>query len=298
MQISTQAVIGRVLARLCACVLLLATFAAQGQTPRVLVVGDSWAAEMWEDGSHRQVFDANGLAGIAALGATTTESGSTAAQWTGAERLQRIADALAANPSIDTVQLTLGGNDFLDAWSTALAPEQVEVLKQGIQADLETIAAFILDQREDIEILLSFYDYPNFRDTRTGLIGFFFCTPLWNDLGQPTPAQLNAAAIDFVDTYAEIAAAHPRIHHVRHFGLMQNLLGIDGSPPGSLPLPGDAALPSPLSAMRNRSGLGRDCFHLSPQGYDRLVQNLYEGYYAQRLEPIFGDAFEAGGSSP
>jgi lysophospholipase L1-like esterase len=74
---------------------------------------------------------------------------------------------------------------------------------------------------------------------------------------------------------------------------MQNLFGIDGTSPGSLPLPGDAGLPSPLAAMRNRAGLGRDCFHLSPQGYDRLVQNLYEAYYAQRLEPVFRDAFEA-----
>lgn len=293
MKITLRAAIGPYLLWLCASALLLATATAQAQTPRVLVVGDSWAAEMWEDGSHRQVFDANGLGSIAAVGATTTESGSTAAQWTGAERLQRIADALAANPSIDTVQLTLGGNDFLDSWSTAMPPAEVDALKQRIQADLETIAAFILEQRNDMEILLSFYDYPNFRDTRTGLIGLFFCTPLWNDLGQPTPAQLNAAAIDFVDTYAEIAAAHPRIHHVRHFGLMQNLLGIDGTPPGSLTLPGDANLPSPLSAMRNRAGLGRDCFHLSAQGYDRLVQNLYEGYYAQRLEPVFRDAFEA-----
>ncbi len=265
---------------------------ALAQSPRVLIVGDSWAEEMWLDGSHEVVFATNQFGRFSALGATTTESGTTAAQWKQPDQLQRIADALQANPSIDIVQLTLGGNDFLDAWSTSMPPLQVTALKDQILADLELITAFILEQRADVEVLLSFYDYPNFRDTRTGLLGLFFCTPLWNDLGQPTPAQLNAAAIDFVDTYAQIAAADPRIHHVRHFGLMQHAFGIDMIPPGQLGLPGDPSLPSPLVAMRNRAGLGRDCFHLSPQGYDRLVQNLFDGYYRTAFERIFSGGFE------
>jgi len=265
---------------------------ALAQTPRVLIVGDSWAEEMWQDGAHEVVFASNQLDRFSALGATTTESGTTAAQWKQPDRLQRIADALQANPSIDIVQLTLGGNDFLDAWSTSMPAAQVAALKEQILADLTIITAFILAQRPDVEVLLSFYDYPNFRDTRTGLIGLFFCTPLWNDLGQPTPAQLNAAAIDFVDTYAQIAAVEPRIHHVRHFGLMQQKYGIDMIPPGQLGLPGDPLLPSPLTAMRNRAGLGRDCFHLSPQGYDHLVQNLFDGFYRGRFERIFSASFE------
>ncbi len=264
----------------------------QAQTPRVLIVGDSWAEEMWQDGAHQVVFAANNAAQFSALGATTTQSGTTAAQWKDPVRLQLIADALQANPSIDIVQLTVGGNDFLDVWSTAMPPMQVETLKQGILQDLQIITNFILAQRADIEVLLSFYDYPNFRDTRVGLIGLFFCTPRWNDMGQPTPTQLNAMAIDFVDAYAGIANANPRIHHVRHFGLMQNKYGIDTIPAGG-PLPGEPTMPSPLVAMRDRAGLGRDCFHLQPEGYDHLVQNLYDGYYRNRFEDdLFGDSFE------
>lgn len=265
---------------------------AFAQTPRVLLVGDSWAEEMWLDRAHEVVFTSNGFARYSAVGTSTTDSGSTAAQWRQAARLQSIADALQANPTIDTVQLTVGGNDFLDDWSTALTPAQVGALKQSILIDLQAIAEFILAQRTDIELLLSFYDYPNFRDTRTGLIGALFCTPLWNDLGQPTPSQLNAAAIDFVDTYAGIAASNPRIHHVRHFGLMQRRYGIDTIAPGTLALPGDPTRPSPLVAMRNRAGLGRDCFHLSNQGYDTLVQNLFDGYYLRRFDLMLADSFE------
>jgi hypothetical protein len=172
-----------------------------------------------------------------------------------------------------------------------MPPMQVETLKQGILQDLGIITDFILAQRADIEVLLSFYDYPNFRDTRVGLIGLLFCTPRWNDMGQPTPTQLNALAIDFVDAFAAIANANPRIRHVRHFGLMQNKYGIDLIPAG-MPLPGEPTLPSPLVAMRDRVGLGRDCFHLQPEGYDHLVQNLYDGYYRNRLAMPFADSFE------
>jgi hypothetical protein len=272
---------------------LLVALPLQAQTPRVLIVGDSWAAEMWQDGAHEVVFASNGMGGVSALGATTTESGSTAAQWKEPARLQSIADALQANPTIDIVQLTVGGNDFLDVWSTAMTPMQVTLLKNRILADLDTIVDFILAQRADLEVLLSFYDYPNFRDTRSSLLGLLFCAPRWNDMGQPTPAQLNALAIEFVDAFAGVAAADPRIHHVRHFGLMQHHYGIDGIPAGQLALPGDAALPSPLVAMRDR-GIGRDCFHLGPEGYDHLVQNLYDGYYRQRFDvSLFGDSFES-----
>jgi lysophospholipase L1-like esterase len=271
--------------------LACAALPALAQTPRVLIVGDSWAEEMWLDGAHEVVFSSNGLGRWSALGTTTTESGSTAAQWRQPDQLQRIGDALAANPDIDIVQLTVGGNDFLDAWSTTLPEAQVDTLQQAILADLQTITDYILAQRADIEVLLSFYDYPNFRDTRSGLLGLLFCTPLWNQLGQPTPTQLNAAAIDFVDLYAGIAAQQPRIHHVRHFGLMQSRYGIDQLPPGQLQPPGDPLLPSPLAAMRDRAGLGRDCFHLAPEGYDTLVQNLVDGYYRRRFESIFSDSF-------
>jgi len=267
-------------------------FGAQAQTPRVLIVGDSWAAEMWQDAAHQVVFTSNGAGQFSAVGGTTTESGSTAAEWKEPARLQLIADALQANPSIDTVQLTVGGNDLLDNWSLTLPPAQVDALKARVLGDLTTITDFILDQRPDVEVLLSFYDYANFRDTRTGLLGLFFCTPLWNDLGQPTPAQLNAAEIDFIDTYAQLAGSNPRIHHVRHLGLMQNKYGIDLIPPGQLPLPGNPTLPSPLTAMRDRAGLGRDCFHLGAEGYDHLVQNLYDGYYRARFDVLFGSGFE------
>ena len=277
-----------------ACVLVCLAATATAQTTRVLIVGDSWAAEQWGDGSHALVFSANGFSGILASGAQTTESGSTAEQWSTPARLQIIADALAAQPSIDTVQLTLGGNDFLDAWNTGMSAGDEAALMLAITDRLDTISAFILEQRPDIEIVLSFYDYPNFVDTLGGLLGFFFCRPLWEDLGEPTPIELNLAARAFEAVYADLALQNPRIHHVSHFGTMQFAFGFpdQGIAPGDILPPGDLGRPSPVAAMRDR-GIGRDCFHLSPAGYDLLVQNLVDGYFRDRFSRLFSDSFES-----
>jgi hypothetical protein len=265
--------------------LVVSCTSALAQEVRVLIVGDSWAEEMWEDGSHALVFADNDLGHILAYGETTTESGSTAAEWKQAGYLQRVVDALAQYPDIDTIQLTVGGNDFLNTWNTDFTDKELDALKLAILTDLILITDYILGLDPDIEIILSFYDYPNFVDTLGGWIGLLFCNPLWNDLGQPTPQEINEVALVFEALYIDLADNNPRIHHASHFGLMQYSYGFpdDGIPPGTLLPPGDETLPSPLESMRNRLGLGRDCFHLEPAGYDLLVQNLVDHFYADRF---------------
>lgn len=263
------------------------------QTPKVLLVGDSWAAQQWSDQAHAAVFLANGAEQYQVLGATTTESGSTAAEWAAADKLLLIEQALAANPGIDTVQLTIGGNDFLNAWSTTMTPKQVHALQEQILLDLGTVTQFVLGQRPDIEVILSLYDYPNFRDTLSSAVGLLFCQPLHNSLGQPTPLQLNLAMMDFEAALAALAT-HPRVRHVGHAGHMQYTFGLpgDGIAPGQLPPPGDLSLPSPVASMRSHGILGRDCFHLTPSGYDVLVQNLYDNYFEVRFDTLLRSPFE------
>lgn len=275
----------------CALLACLLSAPVAAQVPRVLIVGDSWAAQQWADDSHALVFAAHGHLDIGTAGASTTESGSTAAEWAQPAYLARIANALNAQPSLDIVQLTIGGNDFLDAWNTALPPAQVEALREAIRVDLATVTDFVLAQRPDIEVVLSFYDYPNFVDTLNSLAGIAVCRPLHEDLGQPTPLQINTAATEFEQAYAALAA-HPRVYFVGHAGHMQHAFGFPGTPPGTLLPPGDLSRPSPVAAMRDHGFLGRDCFHLTPDGYDVLVENLYEGYFAERFDTVFRTPFE------
>ncbi len=259
---------------------------SQAQVTRFLVVGDSWAEEQWTDGSHQQVFNTNGLAAVAVSGELTTTSGSTAADWVMAVELERIGNALAQYPHIDTVQLTIGGNDFLDAWNTGYSEAQFDELIGWISQDVEFVATYILNQRPDIEIIISLYDYPNFEDTRDGFIWLGLCSGLWSDLGQPTPLELNTAAVEVIDAVELLADSDPRISHVRHLGQAQNEYGIPGFPPGTLAPPGDINLPSPLDAMRTRfPGGGHDCFHFNGETYEVLIENLLVGYVDERFEP-------------
>lgn len=272
-------------------VLLLAAQPLWAQTARVLLVGDSWAEQQWQDGVHALVFAANGAGQYGVVGDTTTESGSTAAEWATPAWLQRIGQALDENPGIDTVQLTIGGNDFLDAWSVDLPPAAQAALREQIRTDLGTVVDYVLAARPDMEVVISLYDYPNFRDTLDSLAGFFVCRPLHESLGAPTPLQLNQAMAGFEAELATLAA-HPRVHHVGHAGQMQFTFGIDGFAPGELLPPADPSRPSPVSVMRDHGLAGRDCFHLTPDGYDVLVQNLYENFFQVRFDTLLHAPFE------
>lgn len=264
---------------------------------RVLLVGDSWSEFMWLDRSLRDGFAANGRPDIVEEGAVTAISGSTAAEWSEAGMLQLISDELAQNPTIDTVQLTLGGNDFLagqpgGGWWTGISAVEEEALFDQIIADAATVMDFILALDPDLEIVVSLYDYTNFVESLGGILGFL-CNPTFNDLGQPTPLEINAAGGRLQDRVDTLIASRPRVVGVRHYGLMQFTFGFpdEGIPPGQLLPPGDLSRPSPIEAMR----LGADCFHVSSAGNDVLVQNLWDSYYDQRFNgTLWRDGFESG----
>ena len=273
--------------------LLLWALACGAQTTRVLIVGDSWASQQWDDGVHDAVFAVNGYPQFISFGDDVAISGSTAAEWVVPSELQKITDALNANPDIDTVQLTLGGNDFLDQWNTAMTPTQVQDIQDQIIADLQLIVDHILAHDIGIEVVLSFYDYPNFVDTLTGPF-HEFCEDLHNSLGAPTALEINTMGASFEQAFASVATNNPRVAHVSHFGLMQNLYGFPGQniDPGTIQPPGDISLPSPVEAMRLNLGFIVDCFHLTPEGYDVLVQNTYEQYFQYRFDTILKSSFE------
>jgi len=274
----------------CACIALACLAApsatARGDgagTYRVLLVGDSWAQFIWFDGSLRARFAAEGHPDVWEKGDVTAIGGSTAAEWAQPGRLQLVADELAANPPIDLLQLTIGGNDFLagisgGGWHTGLSQVQEEALLDAIMADIETVLDFALGLDPTLEIVLSFYDYTNFVETLSGPLGGS-CTSTWENLGSPTPLEINQAQIRFVDRAEAIVMARPRVRLVRHSGAMQAHFGYpaQGIAPGELTPPGDPTLPSPPEAMRF---FGSDCFHLNPEGYDVLAANLWEGFYS------------------
>lgn len=268
--------------------------------PRVLMVGDSWAEFMWIGQSLRETFAANGRPDILEEGSTTALSGTTAGEWTGSAMLQLIDDALAANPTIDTVQLTMGGNDFLagqpgGGWWTGMSAEDEALLRDAIATDVAIVTSHILAIDPELEIVVSLYDYTNFDESLTGALGFS-CSPRWDDLGQPTALEINTAAAALRDEIASFIGGQSRITMVDHTGLMQFVFGFpgEGIPPGQLLPPGDANRHSPIEAM----WLGADCIHLGVDGYLAVAQNLWDNYYDQRFNgTLYRDGFESGNTA-
>ncbi|MEM8963476.1 MAG: hypothetical protein AAGD38_18480, partial [Acidobacteriota bacterium] len=228
--------------------LLTATTAfAGGPERRVLMVGDSWADFMWFNRNLRDVFAANGRSDIVEEGAVTAISGSTAAEWAQPSFLQSITAELIAYPTIDTVQLTMGGNDFLagesgGGWYVDISPTDLAALTNQILGDVATVIDHILALDPAIDIVVSLYDYANFEDS------FFFpgCLGRYNDLGEPTTRQLNDASIALQAAFVTLVDTYTRVTLVDHTGLMQFTYGFpgDGIAPGTLLPPGNPDLPS------------------------------------------------------
>ncbi len=286
-------------------VLIWLSTMAFSQTAKVLIVGDSWAQQQYSDQIHDAVFDTLGYPDIEVLknadATAVAIDGTTASDWVVPSELQKITDALVNNPSVDTVQLTIGGNDFLNNWDLSMTMMEVDILKAEIVADIQTIVDAILAVDINIEIIMSFYDYPNFAGTTGGLFGFV-CGGLHDSMLNPSPQQLNEKALEFTSAFVEIADQNPKVFHVPHWGRMQNAFGFpdENIEPGDITLPGgDITRTSRLDSMRDNSvdlGIGTvvvdDCFHLKPEGYDVLVEALYNEYYQYRFDTIYKSLFE------
>lgn len=270
---------------------------ALAAAPAVMLVGDSWPRQIYDDGALATALASAGHPEIVVLGDATSISGSTAEEWANAAMLDLLTDTLAAHPETEAVVLFAGGNDLLagqsgGGWYVGISPAAESALFDAIESDLATIVDAVLGADPDVEVVLSSYDYPNFVETLSGL-GAIVCVPLWQDLGEPTPFEINTATTLLDARHAAIAATRPRVSAVSHWGLMQVVFGYpaEGIDPGELDLPGDLGLPSPPQALRF---FGSDCFHLRASGYTALAGRLWDRALERIVLGLFADGFEEG----
>lgn len=262
----------------------------------MLLVGDSWAYFMWQDRSLRDTFAAHGHPEILEEGTTTTLVGSTAADWNDPVELQKITDALAANPEVEIVQLTIGGNDFLDGapdgWYVGILDPEAVAARIG--EDIEAVLDHLSTLNPDLEILVSLYDYSNYEDY-SGVFGELYCDQQFVAMNSPDTPTLNEAVLSFSNYLQETLLGHPRVQVRTHWGLMQYLVGFPDAmppiPPGVILPPGDSSRPSPIQAMLG----GGDCIHLGPMGNLGVAESLWWTYYRAHFEGVlFEDGFESG----
>lgn len=286
--------------------------------PRVLLAGDSWAQYMWDDGSHNDIFDRFGEADHLALSSSLGSdpgpgydgpeyaiSGSEARQWVDTANYPWIANmvaALEANPTIETVLLSIGGNDILAAKSGGGWYKDMDLDNPGSEAaffdQLEQNTLTIIDAalavRPNLTVVISSYDYPNFN---VGFWCFLYACPKRRDLSRDpdndliTDQEINAMMVNVEGMRIGWAAAHDRVLYDNSVGLMHYFYGDGVSGPRVLPRPGlvpplylpfpggNPLLPTLRINFRQPGGIDADPIHLNYDGYQYKIAQETEGYF-------------------
>jgi hypothetical protein len=126
-------------------------------TPRILLVGDSWAARAWETRAFRTALENMGFGEFGEKGELTAIGGTTSSDWATPPFLDRITGELEAHPTLDIVHLWIGGNDFLRAPPTN--PIEALVILFRILRNTRTVVDHIHSVRPEARIAFASYDY-------------------------------------------------------------------------------------------------------------------------------------------
>ncbi|MGV9004810.1 T9SS type A sorting domain-containing protein [Flavobacterium sp.] len=299
---------------------------------KVLIAGDSWAQYMSDDGTYNKIFDKFGhadkdlvgpsLGANPGPGYTGTEyaiSGSEAKHW--ADRVNypwitNVINEITANPSIETVILSIGGNDILAAksgggWYKNMdldVPGSEAALFATIKANTFVIINDILAAHPNVEIILSSYDYPNFN---TGILCFAYACPKRNDLSRNattdliTDAELNQMMITVETERITWLAQEPKLKFANAIGLSHYYYGDGTSAAGTLPLPqqippytanfygGNKLKPAIRSNFRNAA----DPIHLNAAAYEyKIIHQTVNNFMPKFRGEVTSTIYSSGGT--
>jgi lysophospholipase L1-like esterase len=283
---------------------------APARTPRVLIVGDSWAAGVYLSGALDEVLDEYGLTHVGVEGLDTAIGGSKAEQWVTTQWRGKITQALLDFPTIDTIHLIIGGNDILGhIKDTDVYESPGSILREAwwdaIEDDVQTVVDHCLLLPQVRKVVLADYDYLN----RVTAQLFYSLTGASNDFGGMTQFEVNKAFIEVGQRKLAVALRTPGCEYIHNFGMLQYTYDIPtwavrpGGPPNYLPYPGgDNALPMPDSAFDPLDLFGTiipgDGIHPSAAAHKVLLRNAVEqtylALYANELICPEGEGVEEG----
>lgn len=301
--------------------------------PKILIAGDSWAQYMSDDGTHNKILDKFGqadkdllgpsLGGNPGPGYTGTEyaiSGSLASEWADKANypwIQNVIDEITNNPSIETVILSIGGNDILAGRSEGgwyqnmdndVAGSEAALFNQ-IADDTYVIIDDIFAAHPNVEILISSYDYPNFDLPFLSCI--LYACPKRRDLSYSdsspliTDAELNQMMISVESIRLPWLTTEPRLSYDNAIGLTHYYYGDGTNAPGTLPLPeqqapftanfygGNSSIPTLRSNFRS----GVDPIHLDADAYEYKIIHQTMNYFMPKYrDGITSTIFSSGGT--
>jgi len=262
-------------------------------TNRVLLVGDSWAAFMNGDQTIT-----NGLKNVGHSDKKFTstlsiaQNGAQTDDFLQADKQTDIQNIIDANPQIDIVHLSIGGNDLLGDWNVSMTQAQTDSLALAVRYRLDSIVDFLEGTRPGMRVFWAGYTYPNFEEVIEDVAPFQTFHPFygtWSDMGQPDFITINTILNDMSDSVAAVADTDPQLDFVPAQGILQYTVGQNSPlgvapggtyPPQTAPLPlGYPDYPSPKSAMRLYASSFTDAFHLSPKSYLEMFTYQAEKFY-------------------
>lgn len=288
---------------------------SETEKTKILLAGDSWAVFMNADGTFNNALTKWGHSDKSYYtNLTISENGSQTDDFQGSVKQDEIAAQLLANPDIEVVHLSIGGNDVLGDWNINFTQAQTDSLEDAVTVRLTSIIDFIKSVRPGIRIVWSGYVYPNFGEVLGVLSPTaqtshpFYDT--WDGMGQPTFIQLNSILNSFSATVSEYADSDPQVDFVNCTGVLQHAFGqptpLAVAPGGSFaqfeaPMPmGYPEYPSPSGTMRDYFFF-KDCFHLSAPGYsafiDYQMQKFYHKFFMDDLFLLSNSGARTGGVS-
>jgi hypothetical protein len=257
-------------------------------TEKMMVIGDSWAFFSWTGNSYNENLNRFGFSDISCYSTAGLSVNGTEASdyFTDATRVQELTDYINSNPDLKIVHYSLGGNDLLRTWNTSMTASQEAAIIDVVMVDIKNGMDEILAINPDLKIVLSGYDIPNFSETVGALPPLFQSQhpffPTWDNMGQPTPLQINTMLSTGTQRFIDSVATWQNIYFVNNIGLMQNTYGNSNSSfgtyaAGSVTVPGGLLdKPTPTEALNFG---GNDAFHLDDEGYELFIKRHFEEFY-------------------
>jgi hypothetical protein len=188
----------------------------------MVVTGDSWAMFMCLD----QVFERSilkfGLTHTNVLGCPgATRFGGRAVEWETYHAAKHLRNLLAASPHVRVIYLSIGGNDFIAHWNKNMTPDQEATFFAGVRDATKSIAQELLSIRPEARVLVTGYDYGNFKDYSKIISAY---GDVLKSTGYPTTEEINTGLIRFSKVMAGVADGK-KIFYIHHCGISHYYFG-------------------------------------------------------------------------
>ncbi len=254
---------------------------------KILIVGDSWATfPCLYNSMGKMIDEVNAKITEDNRCLRTTKLGVEASDWIGSKQDLRVIKFLKKTSRIKYLYLSLGGNDLMGNWNKNFTPQQELKLFADTFDVVQKIINNYLEIRPDIKIVLSGYDFPDFKPNHK--IGLY--KKIFERMLSPSELRINRALVGFTRFMLPIANGK-NIFYIHHLGLSQYY---DGVPEKNFParttlapdqispwndpsvVGGNVNFPSSDKSMINWLFLVRDAFHLNNRMYKNLMIHTYD----------------------